>query len=411
MFKAPQKGFAAIYITLVVLAVMFGMGSSLFFTTFQEQARMQNDLMSSQAYVGAESGLEDALLRITEGMNAPAAYTFSVAETEAEVIIVEDLGGTRTITVEGDRLDRIRNIEGVYVLSGLGSVFFYGAQVGEGGLEMDDNSRVVGNVFSGGDIVGSSKPEITGSVLVAGIGSELEDVSIGGDAFVDKCEDANITGELHATVEDGCSYSSFVPLEDPVESVSLPIAQTTIDQWKADASVGGLIEGNVELSGDDTLSLGPVKINGDLLISNKARLTVTGVIWVAGKIIVQNLAEVHLSSSFGSSSSVIIGDGLITLENNSISAGSGQAGSYLMYLSTSSLNPALIIKNNAAVDIVYTSNGWIEVENLGVIHEVTGFGVHLKNNVEITYETGLGSAIFTSGPSAGWVVSSWKEVE
>ncbi|HEA84637.1 MAG TPA: hypothetical protein ENI04_01490, partial [Candidatus Wildermuthbacteria bacterium] len=96
MFGSSQKGFAAIYITLVVLAVLFSMGSSLFFTTFQEQARIQNNLRSSQAYVGAESGLEDALLRVSEGMNVPPTYIFSVAGTEAEVVVVEDI--SRTIT-------------------------------------------------------------------------------------------------------------------------------------------------------------------------------------------------------------------------------------------------------------------------------------------------------------------------
>ena len=112
---------------------------------------------------------------------------------------------------------------------------------------------------------------------------------------------------------------------------------------------------------------------------------------------------------------MIIADGIITLENSSVSSGSGQAGSYLMYLSTypgiPSPSAAMILKNFAKSDILYTTNGFVEFENNADLREVTAYGLRLKNSAELTYELGLQSTAFTSGPGGGWVVTSWKEIE
>ena len=112
---------------------------------------------------------------------------------------------------------------------------------------------------------------------------------------------------------------------------------------------------------------------------------------------------------------MIIADGVITLENNTVFSGTGEAGSYLMYLSTypgiPSASSALIIRNFAVADILYTTNGFVQFENNTDLREVTAYGLRLKNNAELTYEAGLASTIFTAGPSGGWTMKSWKEIE
>jgi len=37
--------------------------------------------------------------------------------------------------------------------------------------------------------------------------------------------------------------------------------------------------------------------------------------------------------------------------------------------------------------------------------------IDLNNNVIITYDSGLADLNFSSGPSGGWNISSWQEVE
>ncbi|HEA84591.1 MAG TPA: hypothetical protein ENI04_01250 [Candidatus Wildermuthbacteria bacterium] len=431
MIGNSQKGFAAIYITLVVLALMFGMGSSLFFTTFQEQARMQNDLRSSQAYVGAESGLEDALLRISEGMNVPSTYTFSVAGTEAEVAIAEDFGETRTITVEGDRLDRIRNVEGVYALSGMGSTFFFGAQVGEGGLSMNNNSRVLGNVYSNGSIEGDSGAEITGSAIVAGdgaSGNEIEDVSILGDAMAPSFDDCTVGGDLTfvtgGEVDDCSVEGSITEQADPIPSADFPVEQSQIDEWKTDAAAGGIISaGDFSPPSGDTVSIGPGVIMGDMILKNNQTVILEGIVYVKGGVDIDNGGSVVLSPTYGSSSGILLTDTWIHVKNNGEFGGSGVEGSYLMMLALAPCtgsngggdctdhNGAIDLHNNAEGAIFYAPNGLLHIHNNVTITQATAWKLELSNNTILEYSLGLQSALFTSGPSAGWEVISWKEVE
>ena len=127
--------------------------------------------------------------------------------------------------------------------------------------------------------------------------------------------------------------------------------------------------------------------------------------------IINPQARIRLDSSYGSMSGMIIGDGLITIEGGPISSGSGAAGSYLMYVSTSSANPAIIMGQSSQVDILYSNIGWILINNNTSMRSVNAYGIRVKNNATLTYEIGLANSFFTSGPGAGWHVSGWKEIE
>jgi hypothetical protein len=54
----------------------------------------------------------------------------------------------------------------------------------------------------------------------------------------------------------------------------------------------------------------------------------------------------------------------------------------------------------------------ITIENNASLKEVTGYGLYLKNGAQITYESGLASANFASGPGGAWVIKkgTWVEV-
>jgi len=103
------------------------------------------------------------------------------------------------------------------------------------------------------------------------------------------------------------------------------------------------------------------------------------------------------------------------LDDDSDSSGSGAVGSYLMYLSTylsaSSLDPAITAGDDIIADIVYAGSGWIDIFDDVDFRQVTGHGVRLRDDVTLEYNLGLVNAAFTSGPSAGWGVTSWKEIE
>ena len=401
------------YFVLLSLFLVVSLAGSSFLLVSWQQRIGRNTQDSVQAYWAGEAGVEDAFLRIKNSMAWINPISFGVGEGIANTTITETSPGTNLVVAQGNDASRIRKVQAVYQLSGTTPEFFYGAHVGTGGLQMDNNSQVIGNVFSNGNIIAESGSQITETATTAGTGKKIEKATIMQDAFADICKDSRVTGVLHANSQTGCTFGSFVLLGTPPSSVPLPIAPEDIQAWKDAAQAGGTITdtGGYELDGTDAVSIGPKRITGNLDVEGSAVLTLTGTLWVTGNVSVKNSARVKLASSYGAISGVIVADGIITLENNSISEGSGNPDSYLIYLSTNSSNPALVIQNNAIADILYTSQGWIEIQNNAQLVEVTGYGIHLKNNAVIQYEIGLQDARFTSGPGASWELSSWQEIE
>lgn len=207
--------------------------------------------------------------------------------------------------------------------------------------------------------------------------------------------------------------------DPPVEN--MPISQANIDQWKADAGKGGVISGNYSVTSD--VSLGPKEITGDLLLeSNNKRLTVTGTIYVHGNIDVENGSSIRCAASYGSNSCLIIADGWIHTSNNGTFAGSGTAGSFIMLLTTAACdgsfslgcthhNGAVDVHNNATGVIFYAQNGKINLHNGVSVTEVTAYKLSLDNNASVTYDQGLANSNFKSGPSGGYSIENWQEIE
>jgi len=111
----------------------------------------------------------------------------------------------------------------------------------------------------------------------------------------------------------------------------------------------------------------------------------------------------------------VVVDGKIDVENNVEIQGSGQKGSYTMFLSADPSTdpdfPAISINNNAQGAIFYTSQGVVRLRNNMQIREATGYALYLDNNAVIEYESGLEDTRFVSGPGASWEILEWKEIE
>ena len=195
--------------------------------------------------------------------------------------------------------------------------------------------------------------------------------------------------------------------------VDMPITQLMIDQWKLDSEEGETIAGNFTVSSPATL--GPAKITGNLAIN--ANLTIAGTVYVMGNITTNNGAHISLSSSYGSAGGIIIVDGRVVLSNNVQFFGSGGEESYVLLISTSDcpnqcsgLN-AIEILNNVGAIIINAQYGTVHIENNVNLNEVVGEQIVIDNNAEVNYVSGLANASFISGPSGGWNVKSWKEIE
>jgi hypothetical protein len=413
--KGDKKGFAAIFMIILVIAIMLGIGLSAINLILSEQEISKNMIKSTQAYYAAESGIEDALLRLEKGMSFTNPYLMNMENGSTTIVISDVIGGARTITASSSVSGRIRKIQVVRQISMTNAKFFYGAQAGDGGLIMANNSKVHGNIFSNGDI-GDDKGYVDNDVIVSGHHQiNISGGSIGGDALVYDCTAGNITGKLTYVNSNSCTVGGGTQQQtDEINPVPLPLAQSKIEEWIIEAAAGGVTTADVTIDG--TQSLGAIQIGTSGAPKNltvNGTLNITGTIYVTGNITFNGITR--LDSLYGSDSGIIFASGTIYVANGAIISGSGQAGSYTLVLSTNNsldpVTPAINVRNNAGGSIFYTTAGLIYLKNNMSAREITGYKIQIESNAEIWYESGLSDLRFSGGPGGSWEIISWKEIE
>lgn len=219
--------------------------------------------------------------------------------------------------------------------------------------------------------------------------------------------------------------TGFPDQPDPPVAL-MPISDANIAQWKADAQAGGIITGDYNLT--TSASLGPKQITGNLnMTSNNKTLTVAGTIYVQGNVDVANGSTVRCDPSYGATSCMVVADGWMHFSNNGAFSGSGQAGSYVMLLTTLSgclagadggpplpfcthHNSAIDLHNNATGAIFYAVNSAAYLHNGVNVTEIIAYKLNLDNNAVVSYEQGLQNSQFSSGPGASFKINNWQEI-
>lgn len=366
---------------------------------------------SMQAYYAAEAGIEDILLRLQPGYVLPTntPYTWVVGSSSVQVTVGNTVGGTRTIVADGTRNGKSRRVTAVATTVTTNASFFYGAQIGDGGLSMGSNTQITGNTFSNGNIIGAGKTSsiITGTA-VAAKDSMIQSVGVGADAYANSLDNCTITGvAYYFTSITNCGAGAQQMMSSTISSIAFPLSTQQIANWQADAAAGGTLSG-YSVPNNQSRTLGPIKIDGNLSLGNNSVLTLTGTIWVTGTITFGNSVTIQLDPGYQSLSGVMVVDGAITTGNTTVLRGTGQVGSYLMIVTNATGN-ALTLGNSATGAIFYAPNGTVQIGNNLDLKEVTAYRLVLGNNATITYETGLANVSFSSGPGGRWTAATWQE--
>jgi hypothetical protein len=345
-------------------------------------------IQSEQAFRIAESGIEyyrwhlaHAPTDYTDGGGAfPHVHNFydkngNLLGTFSLTITAPAASSTLSVVSKGVPASNasVRRTVSVNYVAGDGIIFHYGVQSGVGGFTLGNNSEIDGNVYSNGSITGGNGSSISGGAFAVG----------------------SITNVQAGQKETG------------VDPIAFPITDAEISSWKSDAAASVFV-GNKTVSGNS--SLGPIKIQGDLIISGA--LTINNTVWVTGDIVLGNDSSISLAPSFGSTGGIIIADGEISLGNNVTLRGSGDLSSDLLLISLSNSSGAINLGNgNTASLILYAPNGRINIGNNATVAAVAGKSVTLGNNADLQYKTGVINPYFTSGPSGGWQLIGWKEIK
>jgi len=407
-----QKGFIASLATLLILIFMLGLAMSMSLLILERQKISTNTINATQSYYAAQAGAEDSLLRLKNyPQTPPISYSVTVSNATTNVTIASLIGGSRTITSQGNNYGLIKTTQIVYSIDSNNISFYYGVDIGQGGLVMNNGSEVMGNVFSGGNISGSGT--IDNNVVISGNGHSISGVAVTGDALVYSClapaSVANLTyvtgGSHTCTVRGTTSVQSSEIAQQP-----LPIPQSQIDNWKAEATTACSATNVSNLSNNNkTVSMGPCRITGNLSFGNGTSLTLTGTVYVTGNITLGNNDTIKLNSSYGPLGGVLLADGVVNTGNSNTFAGSGQAKSYLLFLSTNVSDSAIAVSNNSNGAVFYTSAGGIQLANGVSAVELTGYKVIMLQNSKIQYSNGVVNIFFSNGPGGGWKVTSWQE--
>lgn len=259
------------------------------------------------------------------------------------------------------------------------------------------------NLYLGGD---------TGSISGVTIGSGGV-----GNAQAHTVTGSTVAGTIYCQVGSGNNKACDTSQADP-SPTSFPVSDANIAQWESDATDGGTRTGNWTIGGSTATSSGPMKIVGDLTVNAGGTLTVTGTLYITGNLSVSGGGKIVLNSSYGGGSGVIVVDGQISLTGGGQVQGSGTTGSYVLLLTNSSCPSGSGCGSSNAIEagggtgsvVLNAQNGTINFSGGTAAKAAVAKRMIMGGGTTITYDSGLASMSFTSGPSGAWNVDSWKEV-
>ncbi len=420
-----NQGQALIAMMLVLVSLVGAAVAGVINPAVGDYRAVTGSAVSRQSFFTAESGVEDVVYRLRSGKTVGATEALNLGGARATTTTATS-GQTKTVTATGELSRYLRALRSDLIL-GQGATFNFGVQTDQGGFVMENNSSVVGNLYSNGPIQGSGSSIVRGDVISAGPAGVVDGIHATGTVYAHTIRNSLIEGNAHYqvisnTIVQGQSF----PGSADQATISLPISDEAVAEWEADALAGGVITAPCPYVVNTTRSIGPVKIDCDFEISGNPTVTIAGPIWVAGNITIKNNPVIKVASAIGGHSVSIIADNpsnrltssKISLNNGAQFQGSGAAGSYVLLVSQNESaeqggsEQAINVDNTVSgALLLYAGHGEIRLDNSDELKQITGYRIRLRNSAEVEYELGIASLLFTAGPGGTWRIVDWSETE
>lgn len=420
-----NKGQIMIGIVVMFVVISLSIISGVAWNVQKETLAESNLSSSARSYYSAEAITEDVVYRIKNGIQVSPTETININGAIGTAVITDELGN-KIVSTLGDYRNSIRKTS-VSLSEGTGASFHYGVQAGQGGFVMENSSQIYGNLFSNGPAIGSGSSMVSGDVVSSGSSGLIEGIYSLGSAYSNTIRNSTISGDAYyKNIYDTSVLGTQFPDSLDQEPEALPISDELIESLKDEAEMGGIITTPCPYVIDTNKTIGPIKINCNLQIKGSPVVILKGNVWVSGDIYFDNGPQIKVDSSLGNKSVAMIADkesnrtssSKIEVSNTTSFEGSGAEGSYVLLISNNNSSEnggsvkAIEVENSVVGDlIVFAGHGEIFLKNSINLKEVSAYKIHLQNTAAITYETGLQNTIFTSGPSGGFNINSWGEVE
>lgn len=228
------------------------------------------------------------------------------------------------------------------------------------------------------------------------------------EAWAHNVMGATMTGPLYCQTSSYTNKACNTSRSSP-PAQTMPLSDNNIQDWKDDAASGGTHSGDYNV-GWAGATLGPKRITGNLVIGGGGTLTVTGTLWVEGNVTVSGGGIVRLASSYGSNSGAIVSDGYVTISGGANFFGSGTSGSYPFMITTSACpvaagcsgNNAMSLSGGAGTVALVAQNGTASINGGSNLKALTARQITMTGGATLTYDSGLISENFNSGPGGSW---------
>jgi hypothetical protein len=264
------------------------------------------------------------------------------------------------------------------------------------------------NIYTGGitSLIGGAS--YVGGVTIGSAGV--------GDAWAATVNGANVAGNLYCAT--GANNNKACNTSKPNPSPqAMPFSEANIQDWKDEADAGGTIVGNYAV-GSAGGTITSKHITGNLTVSGGGTLTLSGTVWVEGSITLTSGGKLRLPATYGLNSGKLVSDGIVTISGGG-SIGSGVPGSYIFIVTTSQCPntigcggiSAINVNGGAGAIAVDAQYGNVALSGGATINAVVGNSITVTGGSVITYDEGLASPSFVSGPSGSWELASWKETQ
>jgi hypothetical protein len=172
MIKHSEKGQVFLLVTLVIGVVL--VTTLVLIAGAQLYYQNSNYAVSSYKAVSlAEAGIDKAISALnktggnysgdSEVFMGAGSFSTNITTKDAATKIIESVG---YIPSKSD--PKIKKTIRIQAARGVGAAFFYGIQVGEGGLALGNGNVVEGSVYSNGSITAGNSNLVKGDVWVAG---------------------------------------------------------------------------------------------------------------------------------------------------------------------------------------------------------------------------------------------------
>lgn len=294
-----------------------------------------------------------------------------------------------------------------YTIGANTAVADQGAKIGQYNGSWNNTSPTGLDAYMQIDIGG-----ITGKIEGNGGSQWWQPLNVTGDSWAAEINYTNTSGTNYC--QEGFGNNGGVPYCDTSRAdppaQNFPISDANIDAWKSEAESGGVHSGNLNVNWEGD-TIGPIKIDGDLTVNGGGTLTLTGTTWVTGDINVSGGGRMVLHSSYGASSGIILSDGEVSITGNGQFAGSGQAGSYPLLITTNAGEDALYISGGSGAVVLIAQNGTLTMNGGTSARAMSAQQINISGGGQINYDSGLVDITLSSSPSGGWNIQSWDEVE